>query len=400
MTSITLNGHAYSDDGTAARDMLNGGARTWFLPLVSDTMEKIGSAVIDAAASAVGAANSATNAAASAAALSGTSTSSVVMGAGSKSFVTQAGKSFGNAAFLRIQRHADPSVYLYGRSTAYNAVTGALTVSVERSVGSGTFTDWDIFVTSMAGDTGPAGSSAVPQRTITGADTVVATDNFKLLLLNGTLTLAATAAATLGASFSFVAKNISMTTLATFDPAGVETVDGAGSIVIQPGESRWFFCTGSGWTTMLIDAGLGGILHFQEQQASGVAGATSTAGAFNTRVINTVLLNTLSGASISANQITLAAGTYLVSIAATIYAGGGNKVVLENVTDSTVPLIGGSQNGVGNTSMNSMIYGVVTISASKTFRIRHWAANVTSFGTAASSGQAEVYLNGVIRRLA
>jgi hypothetical protein len=38
MTGVTVNGHDYSDDKTSSRDMLDGGWRTWLLPMVSDTM--------------------------------------------------------------------------------------------------------------------------------------------------------------------------------------------------------------------------------------------------------------------------------------------------------------------------------------------------------------------------
>jgi hypothetical protein len=41
MTQVTVNGNIYSDDGTASRDMRNGGHRTWLLPMVSDHMTAI-----------------------------------------------------------------------------------------------------------------------------------------------------------------------------------------------------------------------------------------------------------------------------------------------------------------------------------------------------------------------
>lgn len=41
MTEIVLNGNAYSDDGSAARDMTNGGHRLWLLPMLADAMAQI-----------------------------------------------------------------------------------------------------------------------------------------------------------------------------------------------------------------------------------------------------------------------------------------------------------------------------------------------------------------------
>lgn len=60
MTQVTLNGHVYSDDGSAARDMQGGGVRNWLLPMLSDTMTEvaaIGASVTAAAASATTASN-------------------------------------------------------------------------------------------------------------------------------------------------------------------------------------------------------------------------------------------------------------------------------------------------------------------------------------------------------
>lgn len=36
MSSVVLNGNAYSDDGSQSRDMRNGGYRNWLLPMMAD----------------------------------------------------------------------------------------------------------------------------------------------------------------------------------------------------------------------------------------------------------------------------------------------------------------------------------------------------------------------------
>ena len=55
MTSVTINGNTYSDDGSAAKDMRAGGHKLWLLPMVAD-VAAVGSAASssadDAAASA------------------------------------------------------------------------------------------------------------------------------------------------------------------------------------------------------------------------------------------------------------------------------------------------------------------------------------------------------------
>ena len=53
-------------------------------------------------------------------------------------------------------------------------------------------------------------------------------------------------------------------------------------------------------------------LHIQDQKPQGTNGGTFTSGAWRTRDLNTVLTNTITGASLSANQITLPAGKYYV----------------------------------------------------------------------------------------
>jgi len=53
MTQATINGNTYSDDGSAAKDMNNGGHRTHFLPLVNDVVTVAGQVAIDKATVAI-----------------------------------------------------------------------------------------------------------------------------------------------------------------------------------------------------------------------------------------------------------------------------------------------------------------------------------------------------------
>ena len=78
MTQVTLNGHVYSDDGSAARDMQGGGVRNWLLPMLADAAVEINIAkaaqtyASQADASASAASNWANQANAYAAAINGT----------------------------------------------------------------------------------------------------------------------------------------------------------------------------------------------------------------------------------------------------------------------------------------------------------------------------------------
>jgi hypothetical protein len=74
----------------------------------------------------------------------GTSTSSVAIGTGSKTFtMVESNLAFGVGTELRIAETADPtSNYMSGIVTAYNKTTKSLTVNVDTTNGSGTISAW------------------------------------------------------------------------------------------------------------------------------------------------------------------------------------------------------------------------------------------------------------------
>jgi hypothetical protein len=105
-----------------------------------------------AATSAANALTSENNAAASAERLIGTSTSSVAVGLGSKSFTTQANKFFNVGTWMQIVFTAAPTTnWMNGQVTAYNSSTGALTVNVTSIAGTGTLANWTIYVSGAQG---------------------------------------------------------------------------------------------------------------------------------------------------------------------------------------------------------------------------------------------------------
>jgi hypothetical protein len=91
-------------------------------------------------------------AAAAAANLRGTSTTSVTIGLGSKTFTTQSGKQFNVGQYVMIVSDADPmNDYIFGQISDYTGTS--LQVSVKRYEGSGSHSDWTIYIAS-AGDGG------------------------------------------------------------------------------------------------------------------------------------------------------------------------------------------------------------------------------------------------------
>lgn len=175
-----------------------------YLADVADTVTSSLTAVANAAAasasaastSATNAATSATNAAASATAAStsataaagsastainapGTSadsTTSLLIGTGSKSLTITTGKAFSLGQFVILASKANAANYMVGQITAFTSGTGALTVNATAVGGSGTYADWTVSLTAPGA---------------TGAITAASTDtltNKGINLANNTLT--------------------------------------------------------------------------------------------------------------------------------------------------------------------------------------------------------------------
>jgi hypothetical protein len=109
-----------------------------------------------AASSASAASASASDAALSAAKLKGTSTTSLLIAVASKTFTTQAGKSFDEGAWVLITSDANEANYMHGQVTTYSGTT--LTVNVTNIGGAGTFADWTIRVSGTRGAIGVPGA--------------------------------------------------------------------------------------------------------------------------------------------------------------------------------------------------------------------------------------------------
>lgn len=85
---------------------------------------------------------------------SGTSSSSVAVGLGTKTFTTQTGKNFVSGMNVVAARASDPvAVRMSGTLQSYNSGTGEFVMAALKSSGSGTFSNW---VLSLSGEAGPA----------------------------------------------------------------------------------------------------------------------------------------------------------------------------------------------------------------------------------------------------
>jgi hypothetical protein len=133
----------------------------------------------------------------------------------------------------------------------------------------------------------------------------------------------------------------------------------------------------------------------QDQKASGTQGGGATSGAWRTRDLNTEVVDTGNHASVAANAVTLAGGTYRFRGRAPAYTVNQHQAQLYNVTDSTAVAAGTCEmsNPTYPTTTSSEVAGRFVISASAAFTLRHRVDTTKAtngFGRACSFGT-EVY---------
>jgi len=146
-------------------------------------------------------------------------------------------------------------------------------------------------------------------------------------------------------------------------------------------------------------------LHIQDQKTTGTDGGTSAATTWNTRDLNTVVTNEISGASLSSNQITLPAGTYYIEASGPATRSQGTQLRLYNITDASTELLGQSAySGSGdNTNVHSLMCGRFTIADAKVFEVDQYTITTVGtlgLGTASDSGSTEIYTDVKIWKVA
>ncbi|MAR18304.1 MAG: hypothetical protein CML44_02920 [Rhodobacteraceae bacterium] len=124
----------------------------------------------------------------------------------------------------------------------------------------------------------------------------------------------------------------------------------------------------------------------EDQKASGTAGGTFTSGAWQTRDLNTITSDTSSIVSLSSNQFTLQAGTYLIEIVTPAYRVESHQARLRNITSATTASEGTSMyaNNLYNVNNTSTITTEITIPSSAVFEVQHRSASTQpsdGFGT-------------------
>lgn len=137
----------------------------------------------------------------------------------------------------------------------------------------------------------------------------------------------------------------------------------------------------------------------QDQKSSGTGGGTpAAANTFNTRTLNTTIANTITGATLVANQISLPAGTYRFSGICAAAVSGFAKAYIYNVTDATYVAVGLSLNTTGPGAADPItgtctVRGRVVIASTKVFELRQFlnTSNTNGFGDPVGDGRNEMY---------
>ena len=134
----------------------------------------------------------------------------------------------------------------------------------------------------------------------------------------------------------------------------------------------------------------------EDQKSSGTTGGTNTEDTWATRDLNTEVADPDGIVSISSNDFTLQAGSYLIKWTSPFYRVGEIKTRLLDVTNSAARGAGSSAytNTSGNDQVESTGSARVTPSGATAYRIQYYNSDVKSsngLGVEASSGEVEVF---------
>jgi len=144
---------------------------------------------------------------------------------------------------------------------------------------------------------------------------------------------------------------------------------------------------------------------FNETQASGTNGGGFTSGSYIKRVLNTTVVNNITGCSIASSVITLPAGTYQVFATPSAISVGSHKSRLQNTTAATTLALG--ETAYNNTSFaaytTSTIQAYFVLATSSTIELQHRCQTTKTtdgYGIASSFGDSEIYSQITIFKVA
>tara|TARA_B100000424_G_scaffold146543_1_gene111682 strand:+ start:165 stop:779 length:615 start_codon:yes stop_codon:yes gene_type:complete len=120
-----------------------------------------------------------------------------------------------------------------------------------------------------------------------------------------------------------------------------------------------------------------------DQKSQNTQGGTFSAGAWRTRDLNTEIADADNIVTISSNQFTLGAGSYLIRGSASVYRTNGHQTRIYNDTDSSIVAVGTDEMSHNSfyTMNRSFVSGRVTITGNTVFELQHrCATGVNTYG--------------------
>lgn len=150
---------------------------------------------------------------------------------------------------------------------------------------------------------------------------------------------------------------------------------------------------------------------FKYALPNGTDEVDSTPGAYVTRSLNTTVYNGISGCSLSANQVTVPAGTYYVRVIAPTgirstspnQAGSHKAIVYDNTAGANLVMGISHQNSdasSANPINHALVQGSFTVSQSTTIKVLHRTSGSGTFGNDMNFGDDEIYTTITFFRLA
>jgi len=161
--------------------------------------------------------------------------------------------------------------------------------------------------------------------------------------------------------------------------APADTTSGADVVLTLPvndGDADQVLSTdGAGalsWQTVTVPDALS-VARITDSKAQGTNGGTFTSGAWRTRDLNAIEDDPDSIVTLSSNQFTLGAGTYLIQWSAPAYQVEHHQTRLWDVTGSNDLGKGTSEYNSSSNAVQTRSFGfdIVTLAASNTFEIQH-----------------------------
>lgn len=146
------------------------------------------------------------------------------------------------------------------------------------------------------------------------------------------------------------------------------------------------------------------VFQIEDERANNIDGGTFTAGAWQTRDLNTIITNEIPGAGLNSNQFILPAGKYEVQASAPAFQVTRHETRIYNITDSITEISGLSAYcpAVSTSDSRSHLNGVFTITSTKTLEFQHFGGTTKTtngLGLYSDGKDESIYAQVIIRQL-